>query len=363
MTPLETEIREMIASDGPMPVARYMALCLGHPRHGYYMTRDPFGARGDFVTAPEISQMFGELVGLWAATVWQVMGSPDDVRLVELGPGRGTLMADALRAVTVVPAFRAALSVHLVEVSPVLRRRQHDTLTGLGVPMDWHSDVAEVPDGPMIAIANEFFDALPIRQAVKQTDGWHERMVGLDHERRLTFALHPAPVRGLDAALPPRIRAAPVGVLCEWRSDEPVTGMARRIVASGGAVLVVDYGHTESGVGETLQAVAGHGFADPLSAPGEMDLTAHVDFRALGRTAAGEGACVFGPLAQGEFLRRLGIEERARMLRARAIGAQGEQMDKALTRLVDGGPNGMGELFKAIAFADPRLGPLPGFDS
>jgi NADH dehydrogenase [ubiquinone] 1 alpha subcomplex assembly factor 7 len=245
----------------------------------------------------------------------------------------------------------------------VLRRRQQETLAGLGVPTDWHGDVAEVPDGPMIAIANEFFDALPVRQAVKATDGWHERMVGIDGNSRLTFALHPAPVRGLDAALPPRIRAAPVGMLCEWRSDEPVAGMARRIVASGGAALVIDYGHTESGVGETLQAVAGHGFADPLSAPGEMDLTAHVDFRALGRTAASEGARVHGPLAQGEFLRRLGIEERARTLRARAIGAQAEQVEAALARLVDGGPNHMGELFKAIAFADPRLGPLPGFDS
>jgi SAM-dependent MidA family methyltransferase len=361
MTPLEAEIRAMIATDGPMPVARYMALCLGHPVHGYYMTRDPFGARGDFVTAPEISQMFGELIGLWAAEVWRLMGSPDDVRLVELGPGRGTLMADALRAVTIVPAFRAALSVHLVETSPVLRRRQHETLSGLGVAMDWHSDVAEVPDGPVIAIANEFFDALPVRQAVKASDGWHERMVGLDGDR-LVFALHPAPVRGLDAALPPRIRAAPVGVLCEWRSDEPVAGLARRIVRSGGAVLVIDYGHTESGVGETLQALSGHGFADPLAAPGEHDLTAHVDFRALGRTAAGEGARLHGPVAQGEFLRRLGIVERARMLKAKAIGAQGAQVDAALARLVGAGPSGMGELFKAIAFADPALGPLPGFD-
>jgi SAM-dependent MidA family methyltransferase len=352
----------MIATEGPMPVARYMALCLGHPVHGYYMTRDPFGARGDFVTAPEISQMFGELLGLWAASVWQLMGSPDDVRLVELGPGRGTLMADALRAVTIVPAFRTALTVHLVEMSPLLRRRQHDTLSGLGVAMDWHTDVAEVPEGPVIAIANEFFDALPVRQAVKATDGWHERMVGLDGDR-LTFALHPAPVRGLDAALPPRIRAAPVGVLCEWRGDEPIAGLARRVVQSGGAALVIDYGHTESGVGETLQAVTGHGFADPLGAPGEMDLTAHVDFRALARTAAGEGAGAHGPIAQGEFLRRLGIEERARALKARAIGAQAGQVDAALARLVAGGPDRMGELFKAIAFADPRLGQLPGFDS
>ena len=160
MTPLQAEIRRLISLDGPLTVARYMALCLGHPVHGYYVTRDPLGARGDFVTAPEISQMFGELIGLWAAAVWQLIGEPVEVRLIELGPGRGTLMADALRAVTVIPAFRAALRVHLVETSPVLEARQRELLGGLGVPLSWHRDIAEVPDGPFILIANEFFDAL-----------------------------------------------------------------------------------------------------------------------------------------------------------------------------------------------------------
>jgi SAM-dependent MidA family methyltransferase len=360
MTPLEREIHDIIAADGPIPVAHYMRLALCHPVHGYYMTRDPFGARGDFVTAPEISQMFGELIGLWAATVWPLMGAPEDVRLVELGPGRGTLMADMLRAVAVVPAFRAALSAHLVEVSPVLRRRQQETLAGLGVPMDWHTDAAEVPDGPLIVVANEFFDALPVHQAMKAADGWHERMVGLDRDR-LAFGLNPEPVRGLDAALPPRIRAAANGALCEWRDDRPLAELAGRLVAYGGAMLVIDYGHSESGVGETLQALSRHGYADPLASPGEADLTAHVDFRALGRSAATAGARVHGPVTQGEFLRRLGIAERAAQLSAKATAKQAAGIEAALARLTASGPTGMGELFKAIAFSDPNIGTLPGF--
>jgi NADH dehydrogenase [ubiquinone] 1 alpha subcomplex assembly factor 7 len=361
MTPLEHEIRGMIATDGPIPVAHYMRLALGHPVHGYYMTRDPLGARGDFVTAPEISQMFGELIGLWAASVWPLMGAPEDVRLVELGPGRGTLMADMLRAVAVVPAFRATLSAHLVEMSPLLRRQQQERLAGLGVPMDWHTDPAEVPDGPLIVIANEFFDALPVHQAVKAADGWHERMVGLE-SGRLAFGLNPDPVRGLDAALPPRIRAAPNGAICEWRGDQPLAGIARRLVEFGGVMLVIDYGHSESGVGETLQAMSQHGYADPLGAPGEVDLTAHVDFRALGRTAATAGARVHGPRTQADFLRRLGIVERAAHLKQRATTKQAADIDAALARLTASGEADMGQLFKTLAFSDPNIETLPGFE-
>jgi NADH dehydrogenase [ubiquinone] 1 alpha subcomplex assembly factor 7 len=361
MTPLGKEIHAIIAAEGPIPVAHYMRLALCHPVHGYYMTRHPFGARGDFVTAPDISQMFGELIGLWAATVWPMMGAPEDVRLVELGPGRGTLMADMLRATAIVPAFRDGLSAHLVEVSPLLRRLQQETLSGLGVPMDWHADAADVPDGPLIVIANEFFDALPVHQAVKAADGWHERMVGLDDDR-LAFGLHPVPVRGLDATLPPRIRAAPNGALCEWRGDQPLAALARRIVEFGGAMLVIDYGHAESGVGETLQAMSHHGYTDPLAAPGEADLTAHVDFRALGRTAATAGARVHGPITQAEFLRRLGIVERAGRLKARATADQAAQIDAALARLIAPGATGMGELFKVMAFSEPNIDALPGFE-
>jgi NADH dehydrogenase [ubiquinone] 1 alpha subcomplex assembly factor 7 len=299
---------------------------------------------------------------LWAVAVWQAMGSPARLALVELGPGRGTLMADALRAARVAPAFMAALDVHLVETSPVLRRLQQERLAALGVPVAWNGDVADVPDGPLIVIANEFFDALPVHQAVKAADGWHERMVGVDGGA-LAFALHPDPIPGFAAIVPDRLAGAPAGAVYEWRSGDVVAGIARRVAGHGSAALALDYGHRESAPGETLQAVGRHAFADPLASPGEVDLTAQVDFAALARTAQGAGARVYGPVAQGEFLRRLGIEARAAALRAAATATQAADIDAALARLAGAGPDTMGELFKAIAFADPRLGALPGFDS
>jgi SAM-dependent MidA family methyltransferase len=348
---LEAEIRRIIETDGPIPVSRYMALCLGHPRHGYYMTRDPFGARGDFITAPEISQMFGELIGAWAATVWRQMGA-GGVQLVELGPGRGTLMADALRAAKTLPDFRDALSVHLVETSPVLRAQQERTLSGAGVAVAWHDSVETIPHGATLAIANEFVDALPVDQFV-QDNGWHMRMVGLV-DGRLAFALAPDPTRALAAD-------APAGALIEVRHDAPIAALARRIAQHGGAALVIDYGHAETAFGDTLQAVHGHQYADPLAGPGEADLTAQVDFAALARTARREGAAVRGPVAQGAFLRRLGIAARAARLKASASPQQASDIDAALARLT--APEQMGELFKVLAIADPKLGALPGFDS
>ena len=363
MTLLEAELRRIIAADGPMSVATFMGLCLGHPVHGYYSTRDPFGRAGDFITAAEISQMFGELIGLWAAAVWRAMGAPPQVALVELGPGRGTLMTDALRAARVVPAFAAALHVHLVETSPVLQRRQQETLASFGVPLAWHREPAAVPQGPLIVIANEFVDALPVHQAVKTPSGWHERMVGIGPDGRLMFALHPDPLPGFAAVVPQAVAGAPPGAVYEWRSGDVVAEIARRVGTHGGAALVIDYGHSESALGETLQAVGHHGFVDPLAAPGEVDLTAHVDFAALARAAGAAGARVHGPLSQGAFLRRLGIEARAAALRAHATAAQTADIDAALARLVGAGGATMGELFKAVAFADPKLGALPGFDS
>jgi SAM-dependent MidA family methyltransferase len=363
MTPLETELRRIIAADGPMSVATYMALCLGHPAHGYYMTRDPFGRGGDFITAPEISQMFGELIGLWAAAVWQTMGSPTQLALVELGPGRGTLMADALRAARVMPAFAAALDVHLVETSPVLQRGQQELLAAVNVRVGWHRDFAAVPDGPLIVIANEFFDALPVHQAVKTPSGWHERMVGIGPDGKFGFALHPDPIPGFSTIVPGLPANAPPGAVFEWRSGNSAADIARRITRHGGAAAVIDYGHGESAVGETLQAVGRHGVADPLATPGEVDLTAHVDFAALARTATEAGTRVHGPISQGDFLRRLDIEARAAALRVKATAAQQTDIDAALARLTDDGRDAMGALFKAMAFADPRLGALPGFDS
>jgi SAM-dependent MidA family methyltransferase len=361
MTPLEPELRRIIATDGPMPVGRFMALCLGHPVHGYYVSGDPIGAGGDFITAPEISQMFGELIGLWAAAVWQQMGSPGAIRLVELGPGRGTLMADALRAAKVVPGFRSALAVDLIELSPVLRRCQEEALAAAGVPIVWRGDMSEVPDGPLIVIANEFVDALPVDQLVRDADGWHVRMVGLDADGRFVFALNPDPLPRSDAVVPRELRDAPVGSLCELRSYAPIAALAERFAQHGGAGLVIDYGYVETAAGETLQAVGRHRFVSALDSPGKVDLTAHVDFAALGRVMAGIGAAVHGPVTQRQLLCRLGIEARAAKLKSTA-STQAVAIDAALARLTGAGPNHMGELFKAIAFSAPQLGALPGFD-
>ncbi len=360
MTPLEREIRSLIEADGPMPVARYMALCLGHPRHGYYTTRDPLGAAGDFTTAPEMSQIFGELIGLWCAEVWRRMGAPRRVLLVELGPGRGTLMQDMLRAARVLPEFHAALEVHLIETSPKLRERQRIALAEAGVPITWHERPKSLPDGPLLAVANEFVDALPVDQFVKTENGWHERRVGLQPDGKLAFGLDPAQLPALEDKLPPRLRPAPAGAMLEQRDSTPLQEIARRIAASGGAGLVVDYGHMQTAFGDTLQAVRKHKQFDPLADPGEADLTAHVDFEALGDAVKGQGVSLHGPVTQGDFLRRLGIELRAKRLKKSAPAHAGA-IGAAVARLTDPTP-GMGELFKALAFTNRNLPAPPGFD-
>ena len=361
MSQLSQVLREMISQEGPISVERYMALALGHPTHGYYMSREPFGAAGDFTTAPEISQMFGELIGLWAAEVWSQMGAPAAIRLVEIGPGRGTLMADALRAARVAPAFRAALSVHLVETSPLLSERQRAALADAGVPVFWHTSPADVPQGPAIFLANEFFDALPVRQFVRTQAGWCERMVGLDPAGHFVFGLSSEPEPYLSAE-------APVGALLEVGAEgqRTMTALSARIMAQGGALLAIDYGLTRTDLGETLQAVRDHRYADPLENPGEADLTTHVDFAALGRAAKSTGCAVHGPVTQGAFLNQLGLAQRALALAKRAAPEQVGAIEAAVRRLagpgpIDGPDASMGELFKAIAVSRRDLGPLPGF--
>jgi SAM-dependent MidA family methyltransferase len=357
VTALGEEIKRIIAYEGPISVERYMALALYDPRHGYYMKRDPFGEAGDFTTAPEISQMFGELIGLWVASTAQNLPKRGTIRLVELGPGRGTLMADALRALKVVPDLRARLSVHLVETSPVLRAKQQATLRDSGVPMAWHERHDEVPEGPAIFIANEFFDALPIRQFVMTERGWRERLVGLDANGELVF--------GLAAEADPALRhAAPAGALFEISPAGlgTMNALARRLTHDGGAALIVDYGHAHSGLGETLQALRRHAFVDPLAEPGDADLTAHVDLAALARAARTAGASIHGPASQTDFLDALGIAERASRLKQRADARQRTDIDAALARLAGTGERDMGMLFKAMAVAHPALPPLPGFD-
>lgn len=339
-----------------------MALALGHPEHGYYRRADPLGQAGDFITAPEISQMFGELIGLWCAEVWRLMGAPGAFNLVELGPGRGTLMADALRATNVLPGFDAGAALHLIETSPALRRKQETALAGR--PATWHDDFGSVPAGPAILIANEFFDALPVHQFVRTDEGWRERIVVLADDAddaRFAFALNrdrsPAEV-----LIPDVLRAtAPAGSVVEVcpAAISTMTAIAERLAQHGGAALVVDYGHTAPGAGETLQAVRRHDFHDILESPGSADLTAHVDFSALA-AAAHPHAAVHGPATQGDFLRNLGIELRAGQLRQRATEAQRRDIDTALRRLID--PAEMGTLFKVLAVGDRDLAAPPGLD-
>jgi SAM-dependent MidA family methyltransferase len=361
-SPLEKEIRRLIAVGGPMPIARYMSLCLTHPQYGYYVTRDPFGAGGDFTTAPEVSQIFGELLGLWALSVWRMLGEPEAIKLIELGPGRGTMMRDALRAAKVLPKFRQALSVHMVEISPALEQVQRNTLADADVPLSWHRHLLDVPEGPCIILGNEYLDALPVHQVVKQNDGWHERVIGLNANGDFALGLAPDPLPQFDRFMPKKIKEAPVGAVFEWRNDIDAFDIARR-VRENGAALFIDYGHVESDIGETLQSVNEHAFSDPLSAPGLADITAHVDFFIFGQAAESMGAAVQGPVTQAKFLRELGIDARAEALRRNATAEQAAAITSAVARLTESGRTGMGDLFKVIAICDPKLGPLPGFSA
>jgi SAM-dependent MidA family methyltransferase len=361
-SPLETEIRRRIKLAGPMPVRQFMALCLTHPEHGYYMTRDPFGRTGDFITAPEISQVFGELIGLWAASVWHLMGQPENIRIVELGPGRGTMMLDALRAAQVVPAFRSAIVLHLVEISPVLQQRQEMAFSASDVPVVWHQSLEEVPEGPAIVLANEFIDALPINQAIKQFNGWYERVVEIDGDNHLAFGIANEPIPLFDQLVPPSVRDAPLGTIYEWRPDNLALGLGQRVTHQGGAALLIDYGHEKSAPGDTLQAISGQTHAPPLTAPGEADLTAHVDFQAVALAAESMGARVHGPIDQASFLKTLGVEKRAAALKTYAQKDKADEIEQAVERLLAAGDTGMGKLFKVLGIADPNLGSLPGFE-
>lgn len=358
MSPLARRLKQRIREDGPLTVEQWMLACLADPDDGYYMTRDPLGRAGDFITAPEISQMFGELLGLWAAVVWHSMGAPGAVRLIELGPGRGTLMRDALRAAATMPGFTPALSVHMVETSPVLRKAQQETLADVPCPIAWHDALADVPDGPVLIFANEFLDALPIRQWVSHNNVWHERMV--EHDGQSFIYATGAEIA--PSHVPSFLKSVPEGSIFETApAVEAVTGeIALRLGAQGGAALLIDYGHAERSVGETLQALKGHGFADPLADPGEQDLTAHVDFACAGDVARAAGAMAWGPITQGALLERLGIAARATKLLLNASKAQAEDIARARTRLV--GDDDMGRLFKALALTHPALPAPPGFE-
>jgi SAM-dependent MidA family methyltransferase len=356
-TPLGRRIAALIGAQGPMSIAQFMTLALHDPLNGYYATRDPLGAEGDFITAPEISQMFGELIGLWLAQTWHEQGKPARPRLVELGPGRGTLMRDALRAMKLMPEFRNQLEVVLVEMSPALRHVQEATLKDCGVKLRWTESFGSITaDRPLYLVANEFFDALPIRQYVHTERGWCERMVTADADGALSFALSPMTASGIAADRD----GAPTGGVYEASAAGAALAetIAHVIAACGGAALVVDYGYETAGFGETLQAVAGHSFAGVLDRPGESDLSAHVDFNALADAAARGGADVWGAVEQGDFLRELGIEQRALRLAhgdAEAIKLLNAQVERLIQ--VDQ----MGALFKALAIMPHGAPTPPGF--
>ena len=349
-------IDNQIRTTGPMSIASYMGLALTYPRTGYYSGSDPLGAKGDFITAPEISQMFGELIGFFIVNAWQQLGEPPSFTLLELGPGRGTLMQDALRVAARAEGFIDAKHLQLFETNPALRQMQAERL-GQYDPY-WASEIDAVADDPLIVVANEFFDALPVRQFVRAPDGWHERLVGLRDGNR-AFGLSPTPLPA--TAMPPALADAPLGAVYEvsLAAADAMQRLGTLIAAQRGALLAIDYGYERTQPGETLQAVRRHAFADPLEAPGEADLSAHVDFEALGTVAMGLGLKVEPLATQRDFLARLGIVERATAL-ARANPGQLDAIGASLRRLTH--EDEMGTLFKVFCASAGDIEPI-GFSS
>lgn len=357
MSGLKSRLLRRIEAEGPMSVAAFMAAALYDPTEGYYRTAGAVGRSGDFVTAPEISQVFGELLGLWCADCWHRLGRPRPVKLIELGPGRGTLLSDALRAMAVVPELLQALEIHLVEVNPRLRQEQELALAGH--PVAWHDSLQQVPAGPCLLLANEFFDALPVRQFERTPEGWRERLVGLSPDGgELVFRLSgPVP----QALIGDALADAEIGSVVELSTAAAslAGAIGQRVAAGPGAALLVDYGYLLPPLRGTLQAVRGHARAEPLAAPGEVDLSALVDFGSLARAAVASGAEAWGPLGQGPLLAALGLEARAERLAQRATPAQVEAIASACRRLA--APEEMGSLFKALALVPPGFGPPAGF--
>jgi NADH dehydrogenase [ubiquinone] 1 alpha subcomplex assembly factor 7 len=349
-TALERELTSLIELEGPLPLDRFMALCLGHPRHGYYMTRDPLGVAGDFTTAPEITQMFGEIIGIWLMQCFDLMGRPSAVDLIELGPGRGTLMADILRAGRAMPDFLKAVRPGLVEMSPVLRALQQRTLQAARIEAAWYVSLDDIPPAPTLLVANEFIDALPVRQFQKLETGWAERVIILRSGRLALGLVSAAP------SLPSWTAAAAPGDVAEFRpaADRLGEALGRRLALHASAAVIIDYGHELSALGDTLQAVRDHRKVPILDRPGETDLTAHVDFQSLVDAIARGGATVLPILSQGVFLKEMGLELRAGILARKATESQKRELSAAMERVA--GVREMGHLFKVLAATSPRLG-------
>lgn len=345
---LRQRLIEHIRETGPMTVAEFMSACLYDPRDGYYTTRPSIGGAGaDFITAPEASQMFGELIGLWCAHEWDLLGKPA-FNLIELGPGRGVLMRDALRATQRIEGFHDAANIVFVEVSASLRDEQADRVPNA----EWAARLEDAPPGPSLIIGNEFLDCLPIRQFLRDEDGWREKLVGLDEAEQLTF--------GLSSALPGPETDDEHGAVREIAPglESVIYGIERRLHEAPGRALLVDYGYVRPEGADTLQALKAHTKVDPLDAPGEADLTAHVDFARVAQLALEAGLHVGGPITQAQFLRGLGIEVRANAL-AQANPSHAERVARELRRLTHN--DEMGALFKAICLSSPNLPPPAGF--
>jgi SAM-dependent MidA family methyltransferase len=355
---LGRRIASLIAAQGPLSIAQFMAMSALDPQYGYYTTRDPLGVGGDFVTAPEISQMFGELAGLWCVQAWFDQGRPPHARLVELGPGTGSLMEDALRAAKLAPEFREAVEIVMVDANPALVARQKARLANAGVSVTWQAQFDEsLCNWPLFLIANEFFDALPIRQFVQTARGWCENMVTLDANQNLALGLSPDP---LPLDIPSGRGEATDGAVYETSpaSTALAEEIGRAIAMRGGAALIVDYGYSGDGFGDTLQAVGEHQFRDVLTRPGEIDLSAHVDFEPLAHAAKRGGAVSYGPVTQGELLTGLGILNRMMNLQRQNPGDR-EEIAVAVDRLIN--PDQMGTLFKALAILPHGAPTPPGF--
>lgn len=355
---LEQILKRRIAEHGPLRVSDYMEAALYHPDFGYYVKAKPIGAEGDFITAPEISQMFGELIGLWCLQAWRDMGRPARFRWIELGPGRGNLMQDALRATGQDPQFTAAAKICLVEKNEHLQARQAEALNRFD-NIQWYSGLNEIPDDPSIVIANEFFDCLPIDQFIFRNQAWFQRKVGLDSSGALAFETDTEPVAADTVAhAPPGADDGDIIELCPPASAVIKT-LTAKLLRFAGRALIIDYGYQGPAIGDTLQSIALHKFADVLQNPGQVDITAHVDFAALAKDAEDQGLVAHGPIEQGAFLNALGLPLRADALKAHATPAQAAAITQAAHRLVD--PHQMGELFKVLSLSSPGLTAPPGF--
>ena len=360
-TPLADELRRRIRASGPMPLADFMQACLHDPLHGYYRKRQPLGASGDFITAPEISQLFGEIVGAWCVIVAETLhnAAPQEpVRLIELGPGRGTLIADVLRVAQTRPDVAQNLAIHLVERNEALRDPQRQAVESCGHTAIFHDRLEDVPAGPSVLLANEFLDCLPISQFVRQDGTWRLRCIGLDEHGRFRF--QPGQPAEPNLTQPPDGAPDEAAILESCPGlPEVVSGLALRLKSAPGVALIIDYGANETAYGDSLQAIRDHRHADPLSRPGETDITAHVNFAELGLLARRDGLNAYGPLPQARFLTELGLVQRLAKLISAADAATRNRLELAAARLA--APGAMGDVFKVMALASPQIGPPPPF--